>query len=798
MDEDDILSPEESDREERLFGIVRAYTAAIDAGEKPDRRALMRQNPDIAADLSACLGGLTFLNQAADKLAATAEDLIDPTAAGPQVLGDYRLHKEIGRGGMGVVYEAEQISLGRRVAVKVLPTAAALDSRQLQRFKSEAQAAAHLNHPHIVPVYAVGTDRSTHFYAMMLIDGQSLADVIHDLRDLAENGASLAMPEASSPSQASTPSIGLSTMRGNRRLSFYQTVARLGLQAAEALHHAHHSGVVHRDIKPANLMLDSAASLWITDFGLAQFYAEENNLTQTTDRPGTLRYMSPEQAGGEALVLDQRTDIYSLGVTLYELLTLERAVPGDTREQLLNRLQNEDPRPARQVDSAIPKELETILMTAYAKDPADRYPTAGLLAEDLRRFLADQPILAKSPPFTARLARWVRRHRNVAATAAVVTLVLLGGFIVSTVLIAHEQAKTREAYFNERDRAFDAERERKRAQNSFAEARDAVAFFARIATGDMDDERAVGEVRREMLEAAVDYYERFIHEHRSDRALARELGDAQTQVGRLLTELESVEEAARYRTFVRLLNESAVAKDLALTATQSNRARNMYGELRTGRFGGEALGDPANGSANSTQRERLIRLGTQLRAALDGLLTPPQFDRLRQIARQVRGPGAFADPDVIKALDLTPEQRDAARTIIAMNRSSTRRPMMTGGPRMMDDGPFGGPGGGPGGMNGPGGRWMRGGRPPDELAESVPDAFNRFEPAAKPAPDSRTQAVDALLHLLNPAQLAVWYDLTGRTFADADRYDTENDRRRNFDDRGYRGDHAPPPGGFGP
>ncbi|MGC4034036.1 MAG: serine/threonine-protein kinase [Tepidisphaeraceae bacterium] len=315
---------EESDREERLLAIVRSYTAAVEAGQKPDRRAIMRRHPDLADDLSACLGGLTFLNNAAGQLAATAQDLVDPTMGGPQLLGDYRLIREIGRGGMGVVYEAEQVSLGRHVAVKVLPMAAALDKRQLQRFKNEAQAAAQLHHTHIVPVYAVGVERSTHYYAMQLIEGQSLADVIADLRMAAEQAPSTFSLSNASALNSSQPSMGLSSLRVAKRQNFYQSVARLGLQAAEALHHAHHAGIVHRDIKPANLLLDNDAGLWITDFGLAQFYAAENNLTQSSDRPGTLRYMSPEQASGSAVVLDQRTDVYSLGVTLYELLTLER------------------------------------------------------------------------------------------------------------------------------------------------------------------------------------------------------------------------------------------------------------------------------------------------------------------------------------------------------------------------------------------------------------------------------------------------------------------------------------------
>ena len=309
---------------------------------------------------------------------------------------------------MGVVYEAIQLSLSRRVAVKVLPLASSLDSRQLERFKNEAHAAAQLHHTNIVPVFAVGCERSVHFYAMQLIEGHSLADVIRDLRrvagkflppdEQATDPAPRLTPYASpfprsspfsfsadqtqpflqrkggaeSVAPAATPEV-LTTLHGQKGSAFFRSVALLALQAAEALDYAHRLGVVHRDIKPANLLLDMRGTLWVTDFGLARMYAD-NSLTQPGDLIGTLRYMSPEQASGRAVVLDQRTDIYSLGITLFELLTLERAVTGLTREQLLHQINDVDAAPARSINKAVPQELETIVVKATAKDPADRYP----------------------------------------------------------------------------------------------------------------------------------------------------------------------------------------------------------------------------------------------------------------------------------------------------------------------------------------------------------------------------------------------------------------------------------------
>src|SRR5205807_464467 len=250
----------------------------------------------------------------------------------------FRLLREVGRGGMGVVYEAEQISLRRRVALKVLPFAATLDPKRLQRFRNEARAAACLHHPNIVPVHGVGCVRGVHYYAMQFIEGQSLARVIEELREH-WGSAKLAHPApdrhstASKPwsiraqaSRSTAPLGAFSSRHSIREPAHFSAVAQIGIQAAEALEHAHQLGIVHRDIKPANLLLDGRGDLWITDFGLARLQ-DDHGLTMTGDVLGTLRYMSPEQAAGSK-DLDHRTDVYSLGATLYELLALRPAVAG--------------------------------------------------------------------------------------------------------------------------------------------------------------------------------------------------------------------------------------------------------------------------------------------------------------------------------------------------------------------------------------------------------------------------------------------------------------------------------------
>jgi tetratricopeptide (TPR) repeat protein len=426
------------------------------AGALADSPAAKQDAPSMLGKVLASLP--RFVPSSSAGLAGPAGMPEEPMVG---ILGDFCILREIGRGGMGVVYEAEQISLGRRVALKMLPFAAAMDPRQLQRFKNEAQAAAQLHHTNIVPVFGVGCERSVHYYAMQYIEGQTLAAVIAELRQQAglEKGVpsrrlsevvhelvsgrwAPAKPAAGAgpatvpyvPGQASpasaeetAPRAGRSTESSIKSAAYFRTVANLGVQAAEALEHAHQLGVIHRDIKPANLLVDGRGNLWITDFGLAHCQSQPA-LTMTGDLVGTLRYMSPEQGLGKRLLLDHRTDIYSLGVTLYELLTLEPAFSGSDREEVLRQVASQEPCPPRQRNKAIPRELETIVLKAMEKSPEARYATAQELADDLQRLLDDKPIQAMRPTLVQRTGKWCRRHKAVVwASAAVAVVVALLG-----------------------------------------------------------------------------------------------------------------------------------------------------------------------------------------------------------------------------------------------------------------------------------------------------------------------------------------------------------------------------------
>jgi WD40 repeat protein/serine/threonine protein kinase len=447
-------APDSASVENLLAQITDEFLQRLDAGEQPDIEEYAHRYPAIAEVLRQVLPALHVLRGP-----AAATDAADVATAG--CLGDFRILREVGRGGMGVVYEAEQMSLRRRVALKMLPFAATMDPRHLQRFHNEARAAACLDHPHIVKVHAVSYERSVHFYAMQFIEGQSLDAFLRQLRQ----DAATAWPAGSEPDVPSRgPASGVpaaemaetrvraTTQLAPRDAAYFRRVAAWGIAAAEALEHAHSLGIVHRDIKPANLMIDGAGKLWVTDFGLART-ATDAGLTMTGDVVGTLRYMSPEQALAKHGLVDHRSDTYSLGATLYELLTLRPAVDGKDREEILGKISFEEPPSPRSLDRTIPADLETIVLKALAKEPSERYATAQEMADDLRRFLEDRPIRARRQSWLKRIHRWVRRQRAVVAAASTTLAVALA---VGAVLIWRERVGTLSALHDaqvQRDRA---------------------------------------------------------------------------------------------------------------------------------------------------------------------------------------------------------------------------------------------------------------------------------------------------------------------------------------------------------
>lgn len=390
-----------------LAELIDRLTARIKSGETPDLDAIVSDHPEYADELRRLLPAMKLL-------ADLSRSGSVPSMADGDVplgdLGDFRLIREVGRGGMGVVYEAEQISLHRPVALKVLPFAATMDPRHLQRFKNEALAAASLRHENIVHVYGVGCERGVHFYAMEFIEGQTLAQLIRRLRGPDDNPQPAMNETAAYPAAhdaaPTAPIAGLSTRHEFRGKAHYRRIAEMIAQSADALEHAHSMGIVHRDVKPGNLLLDAAGKIYISDFGLARLASPGGDaggeLTMSGDLIGTLRYMSPEQALARHGLVDHRTDIYSLGATLYELLTLRPAVAGDDKAEILKQIAWEEPTALRKHDKSIPVELETIALKALAKEPEGRYATAAEFSDDLRHWLGDRAIKAKPPGIRER------------------------------------------------------------------------------------------------------------------------------------------------------------------------------------------------------------------------------------------------------------------------------------------------------------------------------------------------------------------------------------------------------------
>jgi serine/threonine protein kinase len=673
-------------RDDRLNDVLLGYVEEAQAGRAPDRERLLAAHPELRTELEEFFAThdavervVSPLRQGVPVEAAKPVPgigfVVGDVSSGLGQLGDFRLLREVGRGGMGVVYEAEQISLRRRVALKILPFAAAIDPRQLQRFHNEAMAAANLRHPHIVPVHFVGSERGVHYYAMQYVDGQSLAALIGELQRLeadqrsntklvksegrrARQEASGSSPRPLSattgPYAESQPpqttlsaadrltAVSLSRERSLRSRSYFDWVARLGRQVALALEHAHEMGITHRDIKPGNLLLDARQQVWITDFGLARV-SNHIGVTMTGEVLGTLRYASPEQALARRGLVDHRSDIYSLGATFYELLTLRPIFPGLDRNELLRQIGEQDPRSPRAITPAVPVELETIVLKALAKEPSDRYASAQELADDLEHYLQDRPIRARRPSPLEKTTKWARRHRALVDSVLVTLLLSLAGLSVAIVLTA-------QAYERERQKTREAGEQREHAQQIFVQAHEAVDEFVRISEEELAGNPFVERTRRRLLQAALAYYRDFIDQQPDNPVIERQLAASQERAQGILDALRILMDAGRYR----LLCEREVQDELKL----DERSRQVFAGIDR-----DWRKDDSFRPGPEGEKRRLALAGEQQQEVAK--LSPGQLRRFKEIALQSQGLGAFREPEVIDTLKLTEKQRRDIRAIEA-------------------------------------------------------------------------------------------------------------------------------------
>ena len=458
-DENPSSNTRSDSAERRLGEIVEEFAARQQAGESPVIEDFAQRDPSQADEIRQILRTLETLESTPD------ETFTDSAGAGISHIGNYVIERRIGHGGMGVVFLACDPELDRSVALKLLPVQATLEPRFLERFRREARAAALLQHPNIVPVYGVGQHEGLHYYAMRYIEGHSLDLVIEAVRDAqrargeessdASDSAAALADDLRSRDLGSSPATGsgvidaraptaqitepgrASVVDGDEA-TYLRNVARIGAQVAEALGYAHSRGVLHRDIKPANLMLDGTGRVWVTDFGLCKL-SEAEGLTMSQDLVGTMRYMAPEQMSGQA---DVRSDIYELGVTLYELITLAPAFPGKDSPALMHAIAHLTPQRPRKLRPGVPSDLEAIVLKATAKLPEERYGTAEAMALDLQAFVEGRPVAARPPNVLRMLEMLVRRNRLMAGASVLFAAILaigLGSYLVAIARARREQ-----------------------------------------------------------------------------------------------------------------------------------------------------------------------------------------------------------------------------------------------------------------------------------------------------------------------------------------------------------------------
>ncbi|MCU0711207.1 MAG: serine/threonine protein kinase [Pirellula sp.] len=735
----------------RVIEISREYYSLLEQNVKPDRQALIDRHPELREVIEDCLDGIDLahgMQKTSPHLPGVGAN--DPVVS-PQPLGDFKILRELGRGGMGIVYEAIQLSLGRHVALKVLPMAASLDDRYLQRFKMEAQAAAQLHHNHIVPVYAVGCERGMHYYAMQLINGapvssKSFMGLSHQEVDTKPDNK----PSTRTTNRDMTHGDGAGSSKPSTLLNKdrYRTIVKLIANVADALEYAHSCGVVHRDVKPGNLMLDARGKIWVTDFGLAMV-AANNPLTQTGDFVGTLRYMSPEQASGQRGIVDHRADIYALGATLYELLVNRPMLDAADRPALLHQILYGDPKPLRQIERSIPIELETIVQKATQHSPSDRYQSAEAFANDLRCFLDERPIQARKPSLVDVARKWSRRHPAVVASAMFAMLVSVIAMGITIALVEHQRSLTLESLDRETDRSVQAEKRLGLAQQAADE-------MIRLAEEELSDNPFEEGLRMRLLTSALRYYQSFVDEQRENPEAQSDLRETTERLSKIIADLTLIH--ADRDTM--LLGIAEVRRDLQIFDQQETVVLGFIKQYSDRRR--------AWGPVFRPDDDEILEQAKWSNSQLETILTTQQRTRIKQLSIQFLGHMAFRDLAITSELNLERSQKQRIQQ--EMDQYFASRGMRMGppipGPMPPPFGELGGPGG-PKRID----PWRSNGE------RDRPKGETKGEPGGpgrelggprsrdgKKGPIRDTSLLESLIAILNDDQKAKWKELTGEPF----------------------------------
>ncbi|MCI0681757.1 MAG: protein kinase [Gemmataceae bacterium] len=680
-------------RSELVLELAEEFLDRYRRGERPPLKEYVDRHPELAAEIKEVFPAMAMMENIAvadSSLEGSEPDkTAKPAEAALKQLGDYRIIREIGHGGMGVVYEAEQVSLGRHVALKVLPNQALADAKHKRRFEREARAAAKLHHTNIVPVFGVGEHNGLPYYVMQFIQGLGLDVVLEELNrmqpgaahtptglptageihisrresaanmarslitgafqqtaddeerephpqptfaatvdepEMGQAAAAAPAPECPPPrvpapsgslslSDSFTVSSSSITLPGNsaatdhrragKKQSYWQSVANIGRQVADALEYAHKQGILHRDIKPSNLLLDLRGTVWVTDFGLAKVAGPGgDNLTHTGDILGTLRYMPPEAFEGQS---DARGDVYSLGLTMYELLAMRPAFDERDRNKLIKHVTTGEPTPLHKVNRETPRDLVTIIHKAIDREPSRRYATAEDLASDLQRFLDDEPILARRQTQLERYWRWARHNPGIAILGGVLSAVLVIVTLASLVVAgrmstladneaqaaadertaraaavaaqdreAKERAKAEQAKKAAEDSKLRAEQALRKAEENFAKARAAVNdYLTAVSEDDRLKSPGLQGLRIQLLQSALQFYQEFLKERGDDPTLRKELAGVYFKVGEIHRELGHIPAAGQAQAQSRRLYEALAAEDPADPALQYGLAMSM-------------------------------------------------------------------------------------------------------------------------------------------------------------------------------------------------------------------------------